>query len=87
MLVSCAVNGGTWRVLVDTGTDECWPALKQRLQLRFKYRNERTEDWGASALRERYGYSVVLPADTKRGAVVVAGAASTRASPPRANRG
>lgn len=31
LLVSCPVGRGTWRMLIDTGPDECWPALKARL--------------------------------------------------------
>ncbi len=31
VLVTCALKGKQWRLLVDTGTDECWPSLKQRL--------------------------------------------------------
>jgi hypothetical protein len=31
LLVTCALRSGVWRLLVDTGTDECWPSLKARL--------------------------------------------------------
>ena len=31
LLISCPVGRGTWRMLVDTGPDECWPTLKARL--------------------------------------------------------
>jgi beta-lactamase superfamily II metal-dependent hydrolase len=31
LLISCPVRGGVWRMLVDTGPDECWPLLKTRL--------------------------------------------------------
>ena len=31
LLIECPVEGGTWRLLIDTGPDECWPALKDRL--------------------------------------------------------
>lgn len=31
LLVECPVPGGSWRLLVDTGPDECWPALRERL--------------------------------------------------------
>lgn len=31
LLVTCARPGGDWRLLVDTGPDECWPMLKARL--------------------------------------------------------
>ncbi len=31
VLVTCALGTGVWRLLVDTGPDECWPSLKQRL--------------------------------------------------------
>ena len=31
LLVSCPVGRGTWRMLVDTGTDEVYPVLRQRL--------------------------------------------------------
>lgn len=31
MLVSCPVPGRTWRMLVDTGPDEAYPALRRRL--------------------------------------------------------
>jgi beta-lactamase superfamily II metal-dependent hydrolase len=31
LLVTCPVAGGTWRLLVDTGPDECWPTLRTRL--------------------------------------------------------
>lgn len=31
LLVSCPVGESTWRLLVDTGPDECWPVLRQRL--------------------------------------------------------
>jgi hypothetical protein len=31
LLVTCALGSGVWRLLVDTGTDECWPSLKARL--------------------------------------------------------
>ena len=32
ILVTCSLGNGEWRLLVDTGTDECWPSLKERLQ-------------------------------------------------------
>jgi len=32
LLVSCPVGSGTWRMLVDTGTDEVYPVLRQRLE-------------------------------------------------------
>lgn len=32
LLVSCPVGRRTWRLLIDTGPDECLPALKERLQ-------------------------------------------------------
>ncbi len=31
LLVTCATPAGPWRLLVDTGPDECWPTLKARL--------------------------------------------------------
>ena len=31
LLVTCAKRGRPWRLLVDTGPDECWPMLKARL--------------------------------------------------------
>lgn len=31
VLVTCALETGVWRLLVDTGTDDCWPSLKKRL--------------------------------------------------------
>jgi len=31
LLISCPVGRRTWRLLVDTGPDECYPALKARL--------------------------------------------------------
>ena len=31
LLVSCPVGQRTWRLLVDTGPDECWPQLRDRL--------------------------------------------------------
>lgn len=31
VLVTCALARGEWRLLVDTGTDECWPSLQKRL--------------------------------------------------------
>jgi beta-lactamase superfamily II metal-dependent hydrolase len=31
LLVSCPVGERTWRLLVDTGPDECWPMLRTRL--------------------------------------------------------
>lgn len=31
LLIECPVDGGIWRLLIDTGPDECWPALKDRL--------------------------------------------------------
>jgi beta-lactamase superfamily II metal-dependent hydrolase len=31
LLVSCPVGRRTWRMLVDTGPDECWPTLRARL--------------------------------------------------------
>jgi beta-lactamase superfamily II metal-dependent hydrolase len=31
LLVTCSTPAGPWRLLVDTGPDECWPALKARL--------------------------------------------------------
>jgi len=31
LLVSCPVPGGTWRALIDTGPDENWPTLQDRL--------------------------------------------------------
>jgi len=31
LLVSCPVGRGTWRMLVDTGTDELYPVLGRRL--------------------------------------------------------
>ena len=33
ILVTCATPAGPWRLLVDTGPDECWPVLKARLAL------------------------------------------------------
>ena len=32
VLVTCALATGVWRLLVDTGPDECWPSLQQRLE-------------------------------------------------------
>jgi beta-lactamase superfamily II metal-dependent hydrolase len=32
LLVSCRHGTSTWRLLVDTGPDECWPTLKARLE-------------------------------------------------------
>jgi beta-lactamase superfamily II metal-dependent hydrolase len=32
LLVSCPIGQRTWRLLIDTGPDECLPALTQRLQ-------------------------------------------------------
>lgn len=31
LLVTCKLRRGVWRMLVDTGPDECWPMLKARL--------------------------------------------------------
>ena len=31
LLISCPVGERTWRLLVDTGPDECWPMLHARL--------------------------------------------------------
>ncbi len=31
LLVNCPVAGRTWRLLVYTSPDECWPALRERL--------------------------------------------------------
>lgn len=31
LLLSCPIAAGTWRLLVDTGPDEAYPALRQRL--------------------------------------------------------
>jgi beta-lactamase superfamily II metal-dependent hydrolase len=31
LIVTCATPSGPWRLLVDTGTDECWPSLKEHL--------------------------------------------------------
>lgn len=31
LLATCSLKHGPWRLLVDTGTDECWPSLKARL--------------------------------------------------------
>ena len=31
LLVSCPVGKRTWRLLVDTGPNECWPQLRDRL--------------------------------------------------------
>ena len=31
LLATCSLKHGHWRLLVDTGTDECWPSLKARL--------------------------------------------------------
>ncbi len=31
LLVTCKLRRGIWRMLVDTGPDECWPMLKARL--------------------------------------------------------
>ena len=31
LIVTCATPAGPWRLLVDTGTDGCWPSLKERL--------------------------------------------------------
>jgi glyoxylase-like metal-dependent hydrolase (beta-lactamase superfamily II) len=33
LLVTCALKSGVWRLVVDTGTDECWPSFKARLAL------------------------------------------------------
>ena len=32
VLITCALGTGVWRLLVDTGPDECWPSLKRRLE-------------------------------------------------------
>ena len=32
VLITCALGTGVWRLLVDTGPDECWPSLQQRLE-------------------------------------------------------
>jgi hypothetical protein len=32
LLVTCSLKGSVWRLLVDTGTDECWSTLKARLR-------------------------------------------------------
>jgi beta-lactamase superfamily II metal-dependent hydrolase len=32
LLISCPVGNRIWRLLVDTGPDECWPQLQARLQ-------------------------------------------------------
>lgn len=32
LLIECARPQGAWRLLVDTGPDECWPMLKSRLE-------------------------------------------------------
>ncbi len=31
LLVTCKLRRGVWRMLVDTGPDECWPMLEARL--------------------------------------------------------
>lgn len=31
LLVTCPVGRRTWRMLIDTGPDECWPTLRDRL--------------------------------------------------------
>jgi beta-lactamase superfamily II metal-dependent hydrolase len=31
LLLTCDVDGAPWRLLVDTGPDECWPMLRERL--------------------------------------------------------
>ena len=31
LLLTCKLRSGVWRLLVDTGPDECWPKLKARL--------------------------------------------------------
>jgi beta-lactamase superfamily II metal-dependent hydrolase len=31
LIVTCATPAGPWRLLVDTGTDECWSSLKEHL--------------------------------------------------------
>ena len=31
LLLTCPVPHGHWRMLVDTGPDECWPTLRERL--------------------------------------------------------
>lgn len=31
LLLSCPHDGRDWRLLIDTGPDECWPMLKERL--------------------------------------------------------
>jgi beta-lactamase superfamily II metal-dependent hydrolase len=31
LLISCPTGQRTWRMLIDTGPDECWPTLKARL--------------------------------------------------------
>lgn len=31
LLVTCNVSGKPWRMLIDTGPDECWPMLRERL--------------------------------------------------------
>jgi len=31
LLVTCPLRRGAWRMLVDTGPDECWPMLRKRL--------------------------------------------------------
>lgn len=41
LLVSCSGRRGLWRMLIDTGPDECWPALKARLALLPVERNGR----------------------------------------------
>ena len=32
LLVTCPLPQGEWRLLIDTGPDECWPSLKSRLE-------------------------------------------------------
>lgn len=31
LLITCPVRGGVWRMLIDTGPDECWPQLRTKL--------------------------------------------------------
>jgi hypothetical protein len=31
LLVTCPVGRRSWRMLIDTGPDECWPTLRDRL--------------------------------------------------------
>ena len=33
LLLSCPVGARTWRMLIDTGPDECYPQLRTRLAL------------------------------------------------------